>query len=40
MTVAGGLGHTLPFLILQFYTATAVAAVVVVIEPLVIAWIQ
>ena len=40
MTIAGGIGHTLPYLIRNFYTATAVAAVVVVIELLVIAWIQ
>ncbi|SEF10222.1 Rubrerythrin [Rhizobiales bacterium GAS191] len=40
MTVAGGIGHTLPYLIADFYTATAVAVVVVVIELLTIAWIQ
>ena len=40
MTIAGGIGHTLPYLIRDFYTATAVAAVVVVIELLIIAWIQ
>jgi rubrerythrin len=40
MTVAGGIGHTLPYLIQNFFTATAVAAVVVVIELLTIAWIQ
>ena len=40
MTIAGGIGHTLPYLIPNFYTATVVAAVVVVIELLVIAWIQ
>ena len=40
MTIAGGIGHTLPYLIPQFWTATAVAAVVVVFELLVIAWIQ
>ena len=40
MTVAGGIGHTLPYLIPDFWTATAVAAVVVVIELLTIAWIQ
>src|SRR5690349_24287396 len=32
MTTAGGLGHTLPFLIPDFHLATAVAIVVVVIE--------
>lgn len=32
MTVLGGLGHTLPYLIPHFWTATVVAAIVVVIE--------
>ena len=40
MTVAGGIGHTIPYLIPNFYTATIVAAVVVVFELAVIAWIQ
>ena len=40
MTTAGGIGHTLPFLIPFFYTATVVALVVVVIELSAIAWIQ
>jgi rubrerythrin len=40
MTVAGGIGHTVPYLISNFYTATAIAAVVVVIELLIIAFIQ
>lgn len=40
MTIAGGIGHTLPYLIKDFYTATAVAAAVVVVELLIIAWIQ
>jgi rubrerythrin len=40
MTIAGGIGHTLPYLISDFYTATAIAAVVVVIELLAIAYIQ
>ncbi len=40
MTIAGGIGHTLPYLIPDFWTATAVAAGVVVIELLTIAWIQ
>jgi hypothetical protein len=40
MTVAGGIGHTLPYLISSFYTATAVAAAIVVIELLAIAFIQ
>lgn len=40
MTVAGGIGHTLPYLIPSFWTATALAAVVVVVELGTIAWIQ
>jgi len=40
MTIAGGIGHTLPYLIPDFWTATIVAGVVVVIELLTIAWIQ
>ena len=40
MTTAGGIGHTLPFLIPSFRTATAVAVVVVAIELLLISWIR
>jgi len=40
MTTAGGIGHTLPFLIPYFYTATVIAFIVVVIELIIIAWIQ
>jgi erythrin-vacuolar iron transport family protein len=40
MTTAGGIGHTVPFLIPEFYTATAVAFAVVVIELLTISWVQ
>ncbi len=40
MTVAGGIGHTLPYLIQDFVTATVLAGVVVVIELATIAWIQ
>jgi rubrerythrin len=40
MTFAGGIGHTLPYLIADFYSATIVAGIVVVIELLTIAWIQ
>jgi hypothetical protein len=40
MTVAGGIGHTLPYLIPDFFTATAIAGGVVVIELATIAWIQ
>lgn len=40
MTAVGGLGHALPYLISNFYTATAIAGVVVAIELAVIAWIR
>lgn len=40
MTTLGGIGHTLPFLIPNFYIATWVAVVVVAIELAVIAWIR
>ena len=40
MTAVGGLGHTLPFLIPDFWTANAVAAVVVVLELAAIAIIR
>jgi hypothetical protein len=40
MTIAGGVGHTVPYLIFHFYTATAIAAIVVVLELLAIAFIQ
>jgi rubrerythrin len=40
MTVLGGIGHTLPYLIADFWTATAVACGVVVVELAVISWIR
>jgi rubrerythrin len=40
MTSLGGLGHALPYLIPQFWTATAIAAVVVFFELWAIAFIQ
>jgi rubrerythrin len=40
MTAAGGLGHTLPYLISDVHTATTVALSVVVIELGVISWIR
>jgi hypothetical protein len=40
MTMAGGIGHTLPYLIPDFRTATAVAVVVVAIELMLISWIR
>ena len=40
MTAVGGLGHTLPYLIPHFATATIFAVIVVVIELVVISWIR
>ncbi|MBS3649103.1 rubrerythrin family protein [Pseudaminobacter sp. 19-2017] len=40
MTTIGGLGHTLPYLIPHFWTATAVAAALVFVELWAIAFIQ
>jgi VIT1/CCC1 family predicted Fe2+/Mn2+ transporter len=40
MTTAGGIGHTLPYLIANFRTATVVAVLVVAIELLLISWIR
>jgi erythrin-vacuolar iron transport family protein len=40
MTTAGGIGHTLPYLISRFHLATAVAAAVVAIELLAISFIR
>ncbi len=40
MTTLGGIGHTLPFLIPSFWTATSLAMVVVVIELAVISWVR
>ena len=40
MTTVGGLGHALPYLIPDFWTATTTAFVVVFIELWAIAWIQ
>lgn len=40
MTAIGGLGHTLPYLISHFWTATVVAAIIVFIELWAIAFIQ
>ena len=39
-TAVGGIGHTLPYLIPNFWTATMVAVVIVFIELWVIAWIR
>ncbi len=40
MTTAGGIGHTLPFLIGNFHYAMIVAMIIVAIELAVIAWIR
>ena len=40
MTALGGLGHTLPYLIPHFLTATVVSFVVVAIELSIISWIR
>ena len=40
MTAAGGIGHTLPFLIPAFWTAMVVAICVVIIELGVISWVR
>jgi VIT1/CCC1 family predicted Fe2+/Mn2+ transporter len=40
MTTLGGIGHTLPFLIPQFWTALIVAIGVVVVELAVISWVR
>lgn len=40
MTAVGGLGHALPYLIPEFWTATTVASAVVFVELWAIAWIQ
>lgn len=40
MTTVGGLGHALPYLIPEFWTATALAVVIVFVELWAIAWIQ
>ena len=40
MTALGGLGHALPYLLADFWTATVLAMVVVFVELWAIAWIQ
>ena len=40
MTTAGGIGHTLPFLITNFQLAMAIAIAIVAVELGVIAWIR
>jgi rubrerythrin len=40
MTAVGGLGHTLPYVIPHFWTATAIAIAVVVVELAAISWVR
>jgi erythrin-vacuolar iron transport family protein len=40
MTTVGGIGHTLPYLLPEFRTATVVAVAVVIVELAVICWIR
>jgi erythrin-vacuolar iron transport family protein len=40
MTTVGGLGHAVPYLIPDFWTATAIAGIVVVVELAAIAWVR
>ena len=40
MTAIGGLGHTLPYLIPDFWVATAISIAVVIVELSVISWIR
>ena len=40
MTTAGGIGHTLPYLIQNFHAATTLAIIVVAIELAVISWVR
>jgi len=40
MTALGGIGHTLPYLISDFWTATSLAIAIVLIELWAIAWIR
>jgi erythrin-vacuolar iron transport family protein len=40
MTALGGLGHTLPYLLPNFFWATVIAIAVVIVELLAIAWVR
>jgi rubrerythrin len=40
MTTVGGIGHTIPYLIPHFYTATVIAIAVVIVELAAISWIR
>ena len=40
MTTIGGLGHTLPYLIPDFWTATLLAVLIVIVELWAISWVR
>ncbi|MGN6507095.1 MAG: iron exporter MbfA [Tepidisphaeraceae bacterium] len=40
MTTVGGIGHTLPYLVPQFHTATTIAIIIVLFELVAISWIR
>ena len=40
MTCLGGIGHTMPYLIPSFATATSIAVAIVIVELIVISWIR
>jgi erythrin-vacuolar iron transport family protein len=40
MTTLGGIGHTLPYLIRDFFAATVVAVIVVIVELAIISWVR
>jgi len=40
MTMLGGIGHTLPYIIHDFKVATAVAVIVVIVELAIISWVR
>jgi hypothetical protein len=40
MTMIGGLGHTLPYLIPEVYTATTIAVIIVLFELGTISWVR
>ena len=40
MTTLGGIGHTMPYLVPHFWTATSIAVAIVVVELIVISWIR
>lgn len=40
MTTVGGIGHTLPYLIRDFYVATGIAVAIVLVELAIISWVR